>query len=48
VRIGIAAHDFVVDGLPMDHWDVPMHAIVTERGVFTAGGTVGFQPGDNS
>jgi 5-formyltetrahydrofolate cyclo-ligase len=47
-RIGIAAHDFVVDALPVDAWDVPMHAVVTERGLFTADGCVGVQSGDHS
>jgi 5-formyltetrahydrofolate cyclo-ligase len=47
-RIGLVAHDLVVDVLPTDEWDVPMHAVATERGLFTADGCVGIQPGDHS
>ncbi len=31
LRIGVCYADRVVDGLPTDSWDVPMHLIITEN-----------------
>jgi 5-formyltetrahydrofolate cyclo-ligase len=33
-RMGLALEEFVLDRLPTDPWDVPMHAIVTPLNVF--------------
>lgn len=33
LRIGIALSVQLVDSLPIDSWDVPLHMIVTEKGV---------------
>ena len=45
-RVGLAFAAFVVSPLPADPWDVPMHAVVTERGMIIADAVVGVQPGD--
>lgn len=33
LRVGLAYSDQVVPEVPVDEWDVPMHALVTEEGV---------------
>ena len=46
MRIGSAMDDFVVDHLPTDPWDVPMHLVVTEYDLLAAGPIGGRSPGD--
>ena len=46
MRIGLAMDDFVVERLPTDPWDVPMHLVVTEHDLIV-GDLVGRRnPGD--
>jgi 5-formyltetrahydrofolate cyclo-ligase len=40
-RIGVTLEAFVVQRVPVDTWDVPMHAIVTERRYFVVEGAAG-------
>jgi 5-formyltetrahydrofolate cyclo-ligase len=46
MRIGLAMGDFVVDRLPTDPWDVPMHLVVTEHDLLVADLVGGRSPGD--
>jgi 5-formyltetrahydrofolate cyclo-ligase len=46
LRIGLAMDDFVVDRLPTDPWDVPMHLVVTEHDLLFADLVGGASPGD--
>ena len=46
VRIGLAMDDFVVDCLPTDPWDVPMHLVVTEDDLLVADSIGARSPGD--
>lgn len=48
MRIGLVLEAFVADRLPSDAWDVPMNAVATENGLFTADVSVGVQPGDHA
>jgi len=36
IRVGLAMDGFVVDRLPTDPWDVPMHLVVTEHDLLVA------------
>lgn len=45
-RIGLTLEEFVVPRVAFDPWDVPMHAIATEHGLFNADDDVGAHPGD--
>ena len=46
VRIGLAMDGFVLERLPTDPWDVPMHLVVTEHDLLVAGGIGERSPGD--
>jgi 5-formyltetrahydrofolate cyclo-ligase len=46
MRVGLAMNDFVVDTLPTDPWDVPMHLVVTEHDLLVADLVGGRSPGD--
>jgi 5-formyltetrahydrofolate cyclo-ligase len=46
--IGFTIEALIVDVLPSDPWDVPMHAVATERGFFFADRSAGADLGDQS
>jgi 5-formyltetrahydrofolate cyclo-ligase len=46
-RIGLTLEALLVGAIPVDPWDVPMHAIASERGIFPADHRVGVDPGDH-
>ena len=46
MRVGVAMDGFVVDHLPTDPWDVPMHLVVTEYDLLVADPIGGQSPGD--
>jgi 5-formyltetrahydrofolate cyclo-ligase len=46
MRIGLTMDDFVVDRLPTDPWDVPMHLVVTEHDLLVADPVGRRRPGD--
>ena len=45
-RIGISLETCVVDRLPTDSWDVPMHVVATERDFLVVDPRVDAHPGD--
>jgi 5-formyltetrahydrofolate cyclo-ligase len=47
-RVGLALDALMVERVPTDVWDVPMHAIATERGFFIADPGIGAHSGDPS
>ncbi len=47
LRVGLALQAFVVDRIPTEPWDVPVHAIVTERGLIRADRDVGAPSGEH-
>jgi 5-formyltetrahydrofolate cyclo-ligase len=47
-RIGLTLAAWVLDRIPADPWDIPMHAIATERELLVVDGAVGAHPGDSS
>ena len=47
-RIGLSLAAWVLDRIPADVWDIPMHAIATERELLVVDGAVGAHPGDSS
>jgi 5-formyltetrahydrofolate cyclo-ligase len=46
-RIGLCLDVCLVDRLPTDPWDVPMHVVVTERELLAVDAAVGVPPGDS-
>jgi len=46
-RIGLVFAARFLDRLPRDPWDVPMHLVATENGLFAADGAVGVLSGDS-
>jgi len=47
-RIGLAMDAMVVDAIPTDPWDVPMHVVATERDLLVAADVGGSSAGDLS
>ena len=45
-RIGLTLTAWILDRIPADPWDVPMHAIATEHELLVADEVVGAHPGD--
>ena len=46
-RIGLCLDASLLDRLPTDPWDVPMHVVVTERELLAVDAAVGAPPGDS-
>jgi len=47
-RIGLTLAAWMLDRIPADPWDIPMHAIATEDELLVVDGAVGAHPGDSS
>lgn len=46
-RVGLTLETLIVGPIPVDPWDIPMHAIASERGLFPVDPRVGVDPGDH-
>jgi 5-formyltetrahydrofolate cyclo-ligase len=47
-RIGLTLEALLLDCIPTDPWDVPMHAVATERQLFLVGPRAGVHRGDHT